>query len=198
MDKKCLHPLYPSLIGNNWSALDPRLKRFYSADGERRGTGVFQIHHGPSMWARILARILRLPKEAPDVPTRLRVMEANGSAGENHHGEIWNRSFGNRELNSIQYANNHGMLAERFTLTELWFRLEVVDSSLVFVTAGGALVVGPIRIRLPIWLCPRVMGRATSGRGNRGRFNVSVNLAVPLIGLVLSYEGYIDPEVGNS
>ncbi len=142
--------------------------------------------------------ILRLPEEGRDVPARLKVSDVSAQARGDPTGEIWSRSFGKHELTSFQDANQHGFLSERFGLTELLFRLEVVEHSLVFVTVGGALVVGPIRIRLPLRLCPEVRARVSGHEGNRERLNVSVSLRVPLFGLVLAYEGYIDPEVANS
>jgi uncharacterized protein DUF4166 len=197
MGEKCLQPLYPGLIGSDWHTLDPRLQRFYSAAGERRGAGLFQIHHGSSKRARALAWILRLPEEGRDVQTRLKVNDVNDPARGNQPGELWTRTFRKRELSSFQFANQNGLLAERFQLTELWFRLEAVKHSLVFVTVGGALVIGPIRIRLPLRLCPEVRARASGSDENHERFDVSVSLRVPLFGLVLAYEGYIDPEVAN-
>lgn len=198
MGEKCLQPLYPGLIGHDWNSLDPQIQQFHSAPGDRRGAGMFQVHHGSTWRARALAWILRLPEEGQDVPARLKVSNVGDPVAGNRHGEVWNRAFGNRELISFQYANQDGCLAERFGIMELWFRLEVVERSLKFVTVGGALVAGIIRIPLPLRLCPEVCARVFGGEEGRERFNVSVSLRVPCFGLVLAYEGYIDPEVAIS
>jgi hypothetical protein len=126
------------------------------------------------------------------------VRDANHPAWGGKSGEIWTRTFGNRELISFQYANEQGLLAERFWLSELWFRLDAVEHSLVFVTTGGALVAGPIRIRFPLRWCPDVRARVSGSFEKRERFEVSVSLSVPLFGRVLAYEGYIDSEMANS
>jgi hypothetical protein len=190
--------LYPCLMGAEWNALDARLQSFHSAAKTRRGAGRFQVRHGDRKLARVLAWLLRLPRKGQDVPAQLLVRDGGIPAGGISAAEIWKRSFGERDLISLQYANPQGLLAERFGLTELWFRLEASDHSLVFVPAGGALVLGPIRISLPLRLSPQVHARVSASREFSQRFMVSVSLVVPWIGLLLAYDGYIEPEVTNS
>ncbi len=198
MAANCSQGLYPSLVGPAWENLDPRLQRFHSASKIRRGTGLFQIRHGETKLARLLAWLLRLPKEGQDVPARLVVREGVVPAGGNVAAEIWERSFRKWNLNSIQYANHQGLLAERFGLMEIWFQLQASDHSLQFTPAGGALALGPIRIKLPLTLCPLVRARVSGSSNISERFTVSVNVVAPFAGLVLAYDGYIEPEVTNS
>lgn len=189
--------LYPSLMGAEWNNLEARLQRFHSEATPRRGAGIFQIRHGGGRLARALAWLLRMPREGKDVCARLLVCDGDHSAVGKASAEVWERSFAGQTFTSFQSANPQGLLAERIALIELWFRLEASNHSLVFVPAGAALALGRIRMRIPPRLCPMVRGRVSASDEFSQRFTVSVSLALPVFGLVLAYEGFIEPEVAN-
>lgn len=189
--------LYPTLMGVDWSSLDIRLQSFHSGALPRRGAGVFQVRHGERKPARALARLLRMPRQGQNVPAQLLVLDGGVAAGETIAAEIWKRSFGDQELISLQYANSKGLLAERFGLIELLFRLKASDHSLVFVPEGAALALGRFRMRIPLPLGPRVRGCVSTSNEFPERFTVSINVTLPAVGLLIAYDGYIDPEVKN-
>lgn len=104
--------------------------------------------------------------------------------------------FAGRALVSEQYESLGGLLAERFGLLDIRFRLEVVDHALCFHQAGAALSVGPLRVPLPRWLVPQVTAREWALPGQRC-VQVAVSMHVPLAGLLLAYEGSIEIEEGQ-
>jgi len=190
--------LYPGIMGAGWNNLDQRLQRFHSAEIPRCARGKFQIRHGTGEWARFLARLLRLPREGNDVPAMLWVRGGGVPPSGPFATEIWERSFAGQKFVSYQYASRSGLLAERFALFELLFRLEAAGQSLVFVPAGVALALGPIRMRLPARLSPQVSACVSSSNDYSERLIVFVSVKFPMVGMVLAYEGFIDPEVGTS
>jgi hypothetical protein len=98
---------------------------------------------------------------------------------------------------SEQYEGCGGRLGERFGLVDFQFRLEVVNHALCFHQAGAAFSVGPLHLPLPHWLAPQVTAREWVLPGQR-RVQVAVSVRIPLAGLLLAYEGWIDIEEGEA
>jgi hypothetical protein len=86
-------------------------------------------------------------------------------------------------------------LIERISGLELWLRLEAANGALVYVPQGAALALGPWQIKLPRGLTPMVSGKVAVSKVYPSSLDVSVSVTVPIAGLVLAYEGYIEPEV---
>ena len=79
-------------------------------------------------------------------------------------------------------------MAEQAGLTELRFRLEVRDGGLIYHPAGAALRLGWLRIPLPRWLAPTVTALESPAEAP-GQTVVSVRVSLPILGLLISYEG---------
>ena len=86
------------------------------------------------------------------------------------------------------------MLAERFGWAELWFCLRVSEGALVVESTGAALVLGKLRVSLPRLLSPRIKATVRGATGFCNGLEISVEFALPLVGPVLCYEGYLEPE----
>jgi hypothetical protein len=142
-----------------------------------------RVSRGTGRLARWLASLLGLPAAGEAVPVTLTV---TASAD----GEEWRRTFAGVPLVTRQSARPDGLLAERVGLAELRFRLEVRDGGLVYHPAGAALRLGWLRMPLPNWLAPTVVAREAPA-GASGRAEVSIRMSVPLLGLLICYEGAI-------
>jgi hypothetical protein len=153
-----------------------------------RGRGSLRIAHGRSRLARILARLLRLPRASDAVDARLVVTPHAG-------GERWHRTFGDRRLETLQYQAGDHDLAERFGLLELRFRLEASAGSLVYRQVDSALLLGSLRWRLPVLCSPVVNAREDPVGPNRIR--VQINIALPALGPLLAYDGVMAIEDGQ-
>jgi hypothetical protein len=175
--------LYSRLLGPDWLALSPRVRRGHSQGAEVRGTGHFEIIHGQGRLSRLAVRVLRMPQQANAVPTLLSIT-IDGM------GESWNRSFGDRRMTTRQFDAG-GVLAEQFGPLELHFRLRTAEGALVYVQASSYFVLGALRLRIPKWLAPRVC--ATEQPRNE-KSHVSVQIDLPLIGRLISYEGLLTIE----
>ena len=175
--------IYRGLLGPDWLTLCESVTRAHFPGVAVRGSGVFRITHGKALFSRITARLLRLPLEGDDVPTTLAITPQAD-------GELWERTFGTGRLRTRQY-DCAGILAERFGLLELRFRLRAEEGGLTYVQAGAYLRMGPISMRMPNRLAPRVRAREEAS-GDQTHILVEVDL--PMIGRLISYEGCLTIE----
>ena len=105
-------------------------------------------------------------------------------------GEEWRRSFGAHPLVSTQLKHPTGLLAERMGAMEMRFALAVENGALGYRTRRVALCLGPLRLPLPRWLAPRVTAWEKPGAADQ--VQVTVESRLPLVGLLISYEGTIN------
>lgn len=173
--------LYPTLLGPSWSSLALPVQRLH--EGAPLARGVFAVRRGASLAARLLAALLRMPTAAPATPIDLRV-ERRGPV------ERWHRRFGGLGLLTTQWADG-AFLVEGMGLVQCWFRLRADAGALVFEQVRATLGWGRFTLRLPRALAPLVEGRAEPV-GSRVR--VDVRIHVPLLGLLVAYEGEVTPE----
>jgi hypothetical protein len=95
-------------------------------------------------------------------------------------------------LASTQFATDDGLLAERTGPLELRFRLHVVDGAIEYRQVAAALRWGPIVVRLPRFLEPRVAAFEEAIQADRTRIRVRCGL--PLVGLLIGYDGFLEGE----
>ena len=94
---------------------------------------------------------------------------------------------------TVQYQRGTDLLAERLSCLEFWFRLRVIEHALDFWHTGTAGVLGPRCVPLPRWLSPRIVAREWAGLGEDS-LQVVVRVSLPLIGLLMAYEGDLKRE----
>ena len=171
--------LYERLVGDGWTSLDEPVRRFHLC---ARGEGVFAIRRGEGRVARVVARLMGLPRSGEDVPLLLSVEPHSG-------GERWRRNFAGKEFVTEQGEHAGPLLAERTGPFKLLFRLSVEGGALAYRSEGAALSAGRLRVKLPSLLAPRVEAweRADEGGGVR----VTVCVTAPLTGLLIRYEGLV-------
>lgn len=178
-DDRCL---YEQLLGSRWNQLSKAVRALHDPESQVERRGSFTIRHGPRRLARLLVRLMRLPRAGTDIPTELTI-EPRG------RGERWRRRFGDDDLVTWQRpAGPDGGLAERLGVIECSLGLEVTAGGLSYLQTRAALVVGPWRPPLPRWLSPCV--EATEKPDAEGDFvHVEVQLSFPPLGVLISYSG---------
>ena len=174
--------LYERLMGPAWHNVTASVRSAHSPGGEKRG--VFQISHGKSRLARILARWSRLPRPALSAETRLKIVEDGDR-------QSWERSFDGVPFATTQWAGNAGCLMERVGLWEFCFRLRVENGALGYEQTRVRFCLGPLRLPLP--LSPRVAASETPD--GLARVRISVQVRLPLFGRLIDYDGWLDVEV---
>ena len=155
-----------------------------AAGGVRvRCVGSFSIRRGTNPIARLLARQLRLPPEIDDVPTTLRIAGQNGM-------ERWERVFGKTLLVTTQRLDDDGLMIERFRFLELMYRVDRQPDCVRHLQVGAALRCGRLRVPLPRLLAPSVVGSETA-TGVPKQIRVQVDVRLPIVGVLLSYDGVV-------
>jgi hypothetical protein len=173
--------LYERILKGSWEQLDEAVRRLHAEGTVVRVAGTFRIRHGAGRLVRLLAWLARLPAagEAVDVGLTITPLE---------HGEEWRRTFAGRPLVSAQYQRGDTLLAERVGLLEMRLRLAVANGTLFYKSVSAALRLGPLRLRLPGWVTPRLTAREQPD-GDRNGVYVSIEMSLPLLGLLVAYEG---------
>jgi hypothetical protein len=93
-------------------------------------------------------------------------------------------------MTSRQFEASRCLLGEQVGIVELHFQLEAVDGALVYRQVSAKLRLGPLAVPLPKFLRPRVEAREIAD--GPGRTRVAVLLTMPLIGWLISYDGYLE------
>jgi len=177
-----LSDLYKRLLGPQWNQLSEIVRSAHYADTVLRGN--FCVTSGEGRLARILARVLRLPTAFDATPVELQITRDG-------RGEQWLRTFGARHLRTLQYEAPGGLLAERFGVLELRFRLSVIDNSLRYCQESVFFCIGRQRVSLPRWISPTVSATETA-LANPPRTRVAVTVSLPWIGLLIAYDGELE------
>jgi hypothetical protein len=173
--------LYERLVAGGWGSLDEPVRRLHLS---ARGEGKFAVRRGEGRVARLVARLLGLPRSGEAVPLLLSVEPRGG-------GERWRRNFAGREFVTVQGEHVAGLMAERTGPFEILFRLTAEGGALAYVQEGAFLRVRSLRVRLPRLLAPRVEAWE---RAAGGGVRVSVRVTSPLTGPLISYEGLVRME----
>ncbi len=179
-----LKSLYEALLDGAWSNLAPAIQRAHPRELPIERSGRFDISHGRGFLAWFLARWSKIPPAGRALPTRLRV-ERKGSF------EVWRRTFGSFPHVSTQQVSRAGTLVERFGGIEFCFKVQSRDSGIQFRQLRAAICVGRCKLPLPAWLGPRVDAQEMPG-DLEYQTRVRVTVRLPLVGLLIDYQGEID------
>ena len=179
-------PLYLRVMENGWSQLAGPLHRMHGAGGILRARGRLRVEHGRHVVARLAAWLFRLPASSADTDTRLVITPEED-------GEHWLRTFDGRRLETRQQRSNPSEIVERFGMLELRFHMDVSPGGgLVYVQRAAVFVLGRVRVSLPLLIAPRVSAREEPDGPDRVTVVVSVTL--PLVGMLITYDGFMAVE----
>lgn len=168
--------LFQQVMGDEFHKLDPALQRFHSLQGQHELEGRVQTD-APQTWAaRLLALTIGTPRTATEGAIHFE-LQASPQA------ETWTRIFPTQVMRSTMRAHN-GDLIEKLGAARLRFELLAVDGRFRM-QLQRLFFLG---IPCPGWLAPRLVAEET-GAGDRLQFHIEA--AVPLIGVVASYRGYL-------
>jgi hypothetical protein len=145
-------------------------------------TGRATVVRGGGLLARAVATLFGFPPSAEDVELKVTFRRAGGV-------ETWQREFGAHHFVSVQFAGAgryEGLLCERFGPFTFGIALVVDGRELRLVVRRWSL----LGIPLPRGLAPRVDSFETEAQR---RFELKVAIALPLIGDLVHYTGWLDP-----
>ena len=175
-------PLYRKILGSAFSALPPRVQELHGSVGTRQWTGFAEVRRGRGPAAALVATLVGFPKTAARAEVTVKFTPEKGA-------ERWVRSFDGKSFSSVQSAGvgrNEYLLVERFGIASF---------AMALVAEGDRLNLAPRRWSLLGLPMPRFfLPTGSSFETVRdGQFCFDVQIAIPLIGLIVAYKGKLDP-----
>lgn len=131
--------------------------------------------------ASLFARLFGMPGTTPSIPVRV-TMRLDAEK------EVWTRQFGARRMQSRLRCPRPGVVRESFGPFDFDMKVAAENGVLSMTIIGWRI--GPIP--LPAFLAPRSI--ATESVDAHGRFRFDVPIALPLIGRLTHYSGWLEPE----
>jgi hypothetical protein len=171
--------LYRRLLGGAFDTLPAVLRCFHEQEAGGSARLVFHVSHGDAWLCRAAAKIARLPEPGAEVRGCLRVVVE----GER---ERWVREMDGRRIETLQWHAD-GRLVEATGLLRLGFEVTGDADGLRFRSVRGWL--GGLPLLPP--LLPKVTASIV---GQRAGWWVTVRVELPVLGLLMQYEGEAIPE----
>ncbi|MBO0739892.1 MAG: DUF4166 domain-containing protein [Hyphomicrobiaceae bacterium] len=169
-------PLYRRVLGARFAVLPARVRELHDLHAASQWAGMANVERGRSRLSRLAAWIAGLPPEARDQALCV-TFEPVGA------NEVWTRRFGEMRFRSVQYERA-GFLCERAGPAMFVFTPVVTGHGLALRLDGFRLLGLPLpRLLHPsvrTWECER-----------EGRYQFSVEVRLPLAGLIIRYAGWL-------
>lgn len=172
--------LFQSVLGEPFNTLPPKVRELHSIRERGQYAGMARITRGHHPLARLCAAIAGLPPSGDDVPTTVEFVIAA-------KGEVWNRNFGGYPMSS-RLTMRAGRLCERLGPMSFVFDLAVADGEIRWSTCSVRLL---DLLPLPARWFAEVRCRE---REYQGRYEFLVEASMPLIGRLIQYEGWLEPQ----
>lgn len=177
-------PVYEAVCGiDECASLPAPIRNLHDNVSRARWAGRTDITGASNPLAFLAARIVGIPRAARDVEAIVEFEVRDGV-------ERWQRSFGGKPFVSLQYAGegkDSGTVIERFGALAFALR-NALNGEGLSQKIAAAYVLG---VRMPRLLWPRVHARERIDA--QGRFTFDVGIAVPLLGRLVAYRGWLAP-----
>ena len=171
--------LFQQALGAGFYTLPQAVRRLHAVRGTARWAGIASVERGRNPLARLCARIAGLPQAMRDAPT---TVEFSADAMR----ETWRRDFAGVRMQT-RLVLRRGLLRERLGPLQFRHRLHAGSDALWW-QVTGVRVFG--LLPLPVAWFDGVRCRE---REHEGRYEFLVEARMPLVGLVIRYEGWLLP-----
>ena len=169
--------LYERIMGDRFGQLPPEVRAIHDVFRDGGAAGEAMVTGAANPVAALIARIVGFPKPGTHC-LHVHFREVDGR-------ESWMRDFGGRRFQS-HLSQRGRWLVERFGPFRFAFDLPSDTQGLSMVMQRWWI--GPMP--LPEWLAPRSTAREWA---EDGRFHFDVPIALPLIGRLVHYRGWLEP-----
>lgn len=169
-------PLYARAMGARFEALPPAVRAMHDLTGDGGAAGEGSVKRGSHVLARLIGDVMRFPPSG-DYPLHVAFAAEAGK-------ERWTRDFGGHRFASELSQAGNGV-AERFGPLRFAFDLPSDEAGLGMTLRRWTL----FGIPMPRLLGPRIAAREWE---EEGRFRFEVGVALPLIGPVIRYQGWLE------
>lgn len=174
-------PLFQRLLGSAWASLPVSLKKLH-VSGQAEGRAKVEVGKNPLAW--LIAKVVGFPKAGNDIPVKVSFEKKN-------NGELWQRTFAGQSFSSFHSegrGNSERLLSEQFGPFKFDQALVVAEDGKLSLIVRNWSMFG---IPLPRVLAP--MGNAFEHEAG-GRFHFHVEIKMPIIGLIVRYQGWLIPK----
>lgn len=171
--------LFQQALGAAFYTLPEAVRRLHAVRGTTRYAGIASVERGRNPLAKLCARIAGLPKAMRDVPL---AVEFTADAKR----ETWRRDFAGTRMQT-RLGCKGGLLRERLGPLQFRYHLHPGNQALWWQVAGVRLFG---LLPLPAGWFDGVRCRE---REHDGRYEFLVEARLPLVGLVVRYEGWLAP-----
>ncbi len=174
--------LFQRALGERFKDLPRSVRDLHTVKGESGWQGRARVTRGKSRIGALICRLVGFPEEADDIPVSVTI-ERRGDM------ELWRRDFGGKMFASVLCLRNgeeRGHITERFGVMAFDIDLQLADDRLQFPVARGRV----LGVSLPRALLP------VSEAGEfemDGRFHFDVQVSLPGIGMLVRYQGHLNP-----
>jgi Domain of unknown function (DUF4166)/Saccharopine dehydrogenase NADP binding domain len=172
--------IYEVVLGSAFQRLDAPLRAFHSAMSSFKMKGQAEIITGGGWAGTLIRKIFGFPAAKSDCPLEF---DLTISA----KGEVWQRRFAGKLMQSIQSLGSgadSGLIVERFGPVAVGMAVVEANGQLHLVLRHWRAFGVP----MPKWLMPR--GQFFE-HGADDRFNFHVEIALPFIGSIVTYRGWL-------
>jgi hypothetical protein len=170
--------LYQQILGAGFSRLPETLRKMHGLQGQASYVGRADIQRGNGLLSRLCAAVAGLPPAMRDAPTRVDFIS-------DQQGETWSRNFGGSRMISRLDCRD-GLLREQLGPLQFHFALLAADGEIHWQVHSVKLLGLPLPARF-------FDGVQCREREARGRYEFRVQASLPWIGLLVRYEGWLEP-----
>jgi hypothetical protein len=169
---------FPALLGARFAQLPPTVRALHLRRGAARYRGEITVERGTGWLSRLCARATRLPPAGGGGLT----VEIDARPGI----ERWTRRFRGHAMPSTLWPRD-GLLCERLGAVRFGFALDARDGVLTWTVAR----VHALGLPLPARWFAQVRAREFE---HEGRYRFEVDTALPVVGRVVRYAGWLVAE----
>jgi hypothetical protein len=174
-ERTCPSPLYQRVMGERFGALPLAVRKMHEVLRDDGASGEAEVTGASNVFGALVARIMRFPPPGR-YPLHVAFTERDGV-------ERWTRAFGTETFTSV-LNEEAGSLTERFGPLRFRFDLRSDRNGLEMRMTGWSAC----RLPLPLILAPRSCAREWQ---EDGRFRFDVHIALPLVGRIVHYRGWL-------
>jgi hypothetical protein len=168
--------VFAQLLGNSFANLPPQLRQVHDERATKLLTGSCDVRRGVSWVARWVGYFASLPPAASSIPVTVEIRAQAGT-------ETWSRNFNGHSMVS-RLSVRGPFLQEKLGAITFLFSLRVVSNAIEWRVHAARFLFLP----LPRSWFAEV--KATESLDN-DRYTFSVTAALPVIGLLVAYCGWL-------
>jgi uncharacterized protein DUF4166 len=179
--------LFQEVLGPDFDVLPRAVQALHTVHDRQCWAGEAKVTRGHSLLCALLCRIVGFPATSDKTPVTV-TMERHGNS------EIWQRNFGSKTFKSVLTRSGKpesGMICERFGPFAFDIQLELKEGTLLFPVSRGRF----LGLRLPRWLLPL---SNSCEQEEHGRFVFDVAIALPGLGTLVHYHGWLRPQIADT